>query len=454
MLYTRRAWRQTLKTSNWLYLLLLSAAVPAVAQDLPARIPFETVWEGISTHSPSLKAAESDAGASEAAASRAGAHWYPRLYLDARAYRSDDPATGFMSLLESREIESSDFSPASLNHPLETTYGQETVGIDWALYEGGARKAAAEAAGKMRDAKRLAASALRSGRYAETAGVYAALMTLEKEDRGLASVQDSVLEMLKTYSIGSKSNPVGYSGLLGLKTLANRLEGLRAAVSAQRAALKGGLSLEAGDLPKEWEPQQLDLMPFLDRVLPRNKEAVDPQSVRAAEAGAEAMEKMKGTETARFLPRVALFGEGGLHQGDRAVAHAYTAGAYLQWNLFDATSLKAREEADRKAQAEKERAEAMRTQADADRLRAGESLKALAGNLALMDDSSRLLEEQTRTARMLFRNGSINALQMVEVFARRVDLVEQQARAGVEYAQARALEAVQSGFEEASHDAR
>jgi hypothetical protein len=74
--------------------------------------------------------------------------------------------------------------------------------------------------------------------------------------------------------------------------------------------------------------------------------------------------------------------------------------------------------------------------------------------MVLMDDSDKLLEEQAETAKNLFKNGSINALQLVEVLSRRVDLIDQQAMVEMEMAKARVLSAVNSGMEEPAHEVR
>jgi hypothetical protein len=55
-----------------------------------------------------------------------------------------------------------------------------------------------------------------------------------------------------------------------------------------------------------------------------------------------------------------------------------------------------------------------------------------------LDESADLLEEQTQTARGLFRSGSINALQLVEVLNRRADLLVNRAQAELQLAQMKA----------------
>jgi len=447
-----RAKETLVRTWIAVFTLMGVVASSSTAQSLPERIPFDRVWAGITRNAPSLQAAEAEASAAETAAGRAKGHWLPRLTLDARVYRSDDPATSFMSLLESREVEAGDFAPGALNHPLEKTYGRETLGLDWALFEGGARRAMAASASKARDAKRWEVGATRTEMRVRSASAYAVLMALEAKEERLAALRSTLQETLDRYFIGAKSNPVGYSGLLGLKMLLNRVEGARAETLAGRQAVLGALSLQAGDLPKGWAPVTGAVTPFMETQVPLPSAPAVPGAVRAAEAAAESVERLKSVGTARLLPRVALFAEGNLNQGERAASHGYTAGAYVRWDLFDAPSLKAREETSRQAEAARARAEALRLQAETDRLRAEEAVAAIRANLGILVENEGLLEEQTRTARVLFKNGSINALQLVEVYSRRAESIEQRARLETEFAQMWALLASQSGFMEASHD--
>ncbi len=60
-----------------------------------------------------------------------------------------------------------------------------------------------------------------------------------------------------------------------------------------------------------------------------------------------------------------------------------------------------------------------------------ESLKAYQQNIQLLNDSYKLLIEQSKITETLFKNGSINALQFVEVLSRRADLITQQGEAEI-----------------------
>lgn len=431
--------------------LILCGPGAGFSQTAERTLSFSEIWGLVGRHSPELHAAEYELKAARIAENRAANHWFPRLYVDVRAYETDDPALSFMSVLEERQINSGDFAPFSLNQPQDRLYERGTLGMDLPLFEGGAKVAMAEASGKAREAKQAERDAASTAQYAQLAGSYGALLVLADEQENLAQLSDQVEGILKSYSIGSRSNPVGYSGLLGLKTLGNRLSGLQAQASAQQRTLKNQIGIQAS-LTGDWTLVAERAKDFLAQVLPPPSQAQEPAFVRAAQRSAESMEKLQGVENARFFPKVALFGEGTLNGGDRSSAAGYVAGAYLKWDLLDAPNFGAEEQAADSAQAAYSRAESLRKKAQTDKVRAQENLEALKANLDLMDDSSRLLEEQTDTAKNLFKNGSINALQLVEVLARRTDLITSRAQAEMDLVQAQVSLALNSGFQEPAHD--
>jgi outer membrane protein TolC len=187
---------------------------------------------------------------------------------------------------------------------------------------------------------------------------------------------------------------------------------------------------------------------FLTQTLPPPPDKQIPAYVQSALSRAVAAEKIKGAQTAALLPKVALFGQGSLENGNRATGTSYTAGAYLQWDLLDVPNWDRGAQADSDALAAQAGAESARQQSESEQIDAGETQKALQVNLELMDQSSRLLDEQTETARNLFKDGSINALQLVEVLSRRADLITARAQAERGLVQAHVSLAVNSGFQE------
>ena len=391
-------------------------------------------------------------------------HWYPRVFAEGRAFSTNDPALTFMSLLGQRQIGVSDFAPAALNQPGSSLFERGTLGLDLPLFEGGSKVAQASASSKMAEAKTFELQAEEITEYAELANAYSSILSLQRQHSELERLRESVEDTLAHYKIGAKSNPVGYSGLLGLKNLRNRLEGLKAENSAKTAALRaqiritasGGANGGAADLPENWMPKPEDSQEFiaehLDRKVKAPQGAGKSASVRAMHLNAESLEEAKGAEKARFLPKVGLFGTGDLYGGSRSAATSYTAGAYMQWDLLSASNFGAIAQAEHNAAAALARADAMNEHARIDEATASQSANALEMNLSLMNESAGLLEEQTTTARGLFRNGSINALQLVEVLARRADLLVSRTEAELSLAQARATLLVSSSAEGVPHE--
>lgn len=58
---------------------------------------------------------------------------------------------------------------------------------------------------------------------------------------------------------------------------------------------------------------------------------------------------------------------------------------------------------------------------------------ALERTLQILDDSEKLLREQTAQSMRLFRSGMLNALQLSEVINRRVDLIDNKLKAELQY---------------------
>ncbi|MCB0406936.1 MAG: TolC family protein, partial [Bdellovibrionales bacterium] len=130
-------------------------------------------------------------------------------------------------------------------------------------------------------------------------------------------------------------------------------------------------------------------------------------------------------EKARYLPQVGVFAESYMFQGERDTADGYMAGLYLRWNLFNSSDYGAYSEAQLKAKSAQKYFVAMEQKERAEKKSYHQVLDSLNKTIELLNDSDRMLGEQIETTRTLFRNGSINALQMVEVLNRRVDLITQ-----------------------------
>ncbi len=418
------------------------------------RLAFQDIWGRIQEQSAAVQAAGKEADAAALAAKRAGRHWYPKLVLDTRAYSTNDPALTFFSLLGERRAGAADFASDQLNHPGSSFFEKGSLVLDLPLYEGGQKEALADSAGLAAAAKATARDATLQGELAQTARDYSLILSTRSEARGLSELAGRVDALLLRYELGSKSNPVGYAGALGLKSLRARIAGLLERNRAAEQGLSEALSVRAGMDPTAWEPENVPFAEVLNQALP-DAAGGSPSSLyaRALLEGSQAAERAGDAEGARFLPKAGVFVQGDLTNGGRATGTSYATGAYLQWQLFDAPSYGAREQAGLEAGALRLRAE---QQAQADRIsrtQAQGTLRALEANLKLLGESLDLSDEQIRTSETLFRNGSINALQLAEVLSRRVDLLLARSEAEGQMVEMRVLNFVSSGAAgEGSHD--
>ncbi len=187
-----------------LTLLTLVFPMPLFAQTTDKTVSFGELWEMVKQHSPALRAVEYELKAAQIGENRAGDHWFPRLFADARAFETNDPALSFMSVLEERQIAPADFAASALNNPQGSLFERGTLGLDFPLFEGGAKVAMADVSIKAREAKEQERYAVVTGQYAQLVGYYASLLVLGDEQENLTKLSDRVGEILKSYSIGSQ----------------------------------------------------------------------------------------------------------------------------------------------------------------------------------------------------------------------------------------------------------
>jgi Outer membrane efflux protein len=404
----------------------------------------EEVWRAISVQSKSQQAANLEFQAASVASDRASLHWLPRVYLDAKSFETNDPGLSFFGILSQRSVTSADFDPSLLNHPSSQLFTRGALGIDLPLYEGGMKIAQEEMQGHIKASKGVETSLIKIAQYAEIARVYGVIGGLVEQKEKLEDLQASLNRLLRSYQLGSKSNPVGYSGLLGLKTLANRIQGL---LSENRAKATAGRKelVELGFTNDSWTPIKSKIIDFVDRYFPPPQSGDSPK-VLAHQEMAMAAQSRANMEKARYLPKVGAFAEEYVFNGNRSTENGYSAGLYLQWSLYSPSDSGVAKEARLNASASELKASAMAQQDRAESAGIAEAMIAIRENLKLMEESDSLLSEQTRVAADLFKNGSINALQLVEALSRRADLISSHTDAQINLLKLAAEQATKINF--------
>ncbi|MBX3040875.1 MAG: hypothetical protein KF789_09240 [Bdellovibrionaceae bacterium] len=434
----------TIAQNLFLGLAVLAGTIPARAETLS----FQTVWEQITTTSPAQEAAALKAQSAEVGLSNAKKHWLPRVYLEARSARTNESGAVLFGFLGQRKVGAADFSPDSLNHPEAQTQTRGALGLDLVLYEGGSKQAQVRMYQQVAEAEKLSVKQMQIEQYGQAGFAYGMMASLKKQKLKLLDLGEQVSKLVKGYQLGQKSNPVGYSGLLGMKSLAIRIAGLVEQIEAQENASLRAL-IEMGAKEAGWTPESFDARAFTNRYFPVsqiNPEEASPKSM-AQLSGAKALVETSKMAKAHSLPRAGLFAESSVFDGSRGTANAYTAGLYLQWSLFDPSSTGKYKEAKLNALATEKMAQALLQQENTERQGLLEMERSLRSSLQKLDESEGLLAEQTQVSSTLFKNGSIGALQFVELLNRRTDLIAQQTEAEASLLKTSSSLAAKSKFE-------
>lgn len=413
--------------------ILHSLFIPALSS--AQTLSFDSVWGDIQKNSPALQAAQLKYEAAQSAQSRSALHWLPQVYVDAKAYKTNEPGASFFGLLQQRSVESTDFNPNTLNHPESGIYTRGALGLNLPLYEGGMRSSFSRAQSAQALAEKYSAQQVQLELYTQAAESYASLSILEKQIKKMEELKKTLGQLLKNYQLGNRSNPVGYSGLLGMRSLMHRLDGVTLQYQAQLQAQKSGLR-EMGAEKSEWASVTQKTSEFVKKYLSvqhLSSDAAASESssykILALKESSLAAAEFAEMEKARYLPRLGAFAEAYLFNGERKTSDGYTAGLYLQWNLFNPQDFGTYKEAQLKSKSVEKQAAALESQSRAQKNALSLTVETYEKNLELLEDSEKLMSEQTQVTAQLFKNGSISALQFVEVLNRRTDLISQQTEA-------------------------
>jgi outer membrane protein TolC len=388
-------------------------------------LSLKEVWSDILEASLTHQAGEAQVHALQESLMRAENHWLPKVYFNAQSYKTNNPGTSFFGVIQQRALETGNFAVNSINNPSAEIYSQGSLGLDLPLYEGGMRASQVDMMNQFVQSGKKQNLQTKLDQFAIVSKYYGLIQSMNLKKDQLINLKQIIQKQLNGYQLGSKSNPVGYSGLLGMKSLLNRLQGLINQYEGQSLGYRKSLN-EMGLKQKDWNTESLSTENYIKSFdLEKINLLLKSYKTEAMALNAHALSFSPKMEIAKFRPQIGTFAEGYVFNGSKNTANGYTVGVYLRWNLFDPNVQGSVKEAQFKSIAISKSSEAMAQQEQAEKTAMLENFDALRKNHALMLESERLLSEQTKTSQTLFRNGSINALQMTEVLNRRVDLISQ-----------------------------
>jgi Outer membrane efflux protein len=420
--------KEFMKKSNLLFLSLLISGVV-----LGQEMSFEQIWKQYVENSHELASLKNAKSAADLGQERGELHWLPKVSLMGQWSDTNDPGQVFFNNLGQRAITQSDFIPSALNRPDRHRFLNGMIGVDLPLYEGGLKSHQASLLKEVARASEIDIEAKKTEYYSNFGRHYGSLLIHETNAVSLKTLKSDLRKIIASYEVGSKSNPVGYSGLLGLKGVANRIDGLLTVYEMQLHNDKEWIIGKAGLISSFRPVLKSDIRQYMDNTFVHDESAKYSSLLLANEVKVNSMSYMPLMEKARYLPRVGVFAQNALYSGNRETENSQSFGLYLMWEIFSSDSYNRKSEAEAKLLAGQANLKAFKQEEEIMKSNLVASRATLEKSLELLSDSDGLLSEQSKNSMKLFRSGLLNALQLAEVINRRVDVVEQKNEAELKY---------------------
>jgi outer membrane protein len=382
-------------------------ALPALAGDTWT---LERALDYALTNSPDAQLARQRVIAAEAAWEQDNAAFWPRLQLQSSYTRTDNPMMVFGSILNQRAYPNAglDFNDVPTVDNLNAK-GLVTV----PLYAGGKNKAGRAAAQANTEAARQETAVVRNALAFE---VSRAFYTVLKTRQFIRAADAAVFSFERSLNVARKRLEAGTllrSEVLDLEVRSAQVrEDLVRARNSNAVAiraLRNLLGIEEGEflvadgVPAVTAPDSGDFSRRPELAAARQHERAAQEQVRGARAG--------------YLPRVNAFGSLDYDYGwkFKSDGGSYTAGALLQWDLWDGKLTRAKvHEANAKLEFAREQQRKLRLALDLEVEQARLSLKAANERLSVSDLTVAQASESAGLTRARFEQGMALSTQLID----------------------------------------
>ena len=347
-------------------LIAVAAGSPAAAQDV---LTVDRAVQEALAHNPSLRSARAASAEAAARADQADAGRFPAVSASESWQRSNQPVFAFSSLLSARQFAASDFAIDALNHPSALNLFQTSIGVDQVIFDGGRRRASANAAKDGLEAADASAAEAASALIVNVTEAYGRLVAAEAARRSteaaVASAREDEARARRRRDSGMATDADVLALAAHVADLQQRAIGSEGDAAIGRAELNRlmGAPIDRTyqvELPAD-TPAPADALPAAGVLIAEaDRNRPDLRRIAALERLASAS---RSEARAAVMPQVAA--EAGVQVSgtqftDRA--GAWTAGGSVRWNLSlggaERAQLKAAAQAETRARAEAEDARA------------------------------------------------------------------------------------------------
>lgn len=370
----------------------------------------ERALEQALAHNPDARLARNRIAAAQAGLEQANAAFWPRLQFQSSYTRTDNPMMVFGSILNQRAYPS-----AGLNFndvpDVDDLNARGLVTVP--LYTGGRNKAGREAAKANTEAAKQDNEAVRNALAFEVARAFHTVLKTREFIHAARAAVNSYETNLVIANRRLEGGALLKTDVLDIQVrLAQAKEDLVRASNANALALRALrnlLGIETGEFevaptaPTADMPQSMDFSKRAELAAAGQRERAAEEQVRGARSG--------------YLPRLNAFGSLDYDYGwkyDNG-GGSYTAGAMLQWDIWDGklTRAKVREaRANLDSAREEQRKLNLALSLEADQARL--ELKAATERLAVNSEAVALASQSAEMTRARFEQGSALATQLMD----------------------------------------
>lgn len=360
-------------------------------------------------HNPDATIARQRIAAAEAGLEQANAAFWPRVQFQSGYTGSDNPMLAFGSILNQRAYSSSlNFNDVPSVDDLNVR-GLVTM----PLYAGGRNVAARAAAKANTEAARQDNEAVRNALGFEVARAFHTVLKMRQfitaAEAGVNSFEQNVAVAQKRLAGGTALKTEVLDMEVRLAQAREDLVRARNANALAERALQNLLGLESGEFgvadtaPTVSAPDSSDFSGRAELAAARQRENAAQQQARAAKAG--------------YLPRLSAFGSLDYDYGWRfdSGGGSYTAGALLQWDLWDGKLTRAKvHEANANLETAREEQRKLRLALDLEVQQAQLELKAANERLVVSEKAVAQATESAGLTRARFEQGMALATQLID----------------------------------------
>ena len=370
----------------------------------------ERALEYALAHNPDTQLARQRVAAAQAGLEQANAAFWPRLQFQSSYTRTDNPMMVFGSILNQRAYPSAgiNFNDVPDVDDLNAR-GLATV----PLYAGGKNKAGRETAKANAEAARQDNEAVRNALGFEVSRAFYSVL---KSRQFIKAAEAAVNSFESNLNIARKRLDGGTllkTDVLDIEVrLAQAREDLVRARNANALAgrsLRNLLGIEDGEFvvadtaPTVTAPDSGDFSPRAELAAARQRERAAQEQVRGAKSG--------------YIPRVNAFGSLDYDYGWKYEngGGSYTAGALLQWDLWDGKLTKAKvREANANLESAREEQRKLRLALDLEVEQARLELKSANERLIVTQQAVSQASESAELTRVRFQQGAAISTQLMD----------------------------------------